>query len=187
MRAALLLSGCPLRVSGLEHLGAAPCVVMVANHSSYLDVVVLLAAIPQDFRFVANHQAATRPLVGMVIRKQGHLVVDRGSALSRVESARAMSRMLAAGKSLLVFPEGTRSAGSLGKFTSGAFRAAMRSGRPIVPIAIAGTAQIFPRRTLLCRWSAITVMVLQPMAASTTGNGAELAGRAARNIAVALQ
>jgi hypothetical protein len=84
-RGVIRLSCCGLRVSGMEHLQHQPCAVMVANHSSFLDSVVLLAAVPADYRFVVNHLAATRPLVGLAIRRSGHLVVDRRSARSRAE------------------------------------------------------------------------------------------------------
>ena len=80
---------------------------LVANHSSYLDSLALVAAIPRDCRFVANHLAATRPLLGLIIRKSGHLVVDRASRQSRAACARAMIALLQDGTSLVLFPEGT--------------------------------------------------------------------------------
>ena len=159
-RALLGLTGCRLQVHGLEHLTKESCAVLVANHSSYLDSVVLVAAIPRDCRFVANHLAATRPLIGLIIRKAGHLVVDRGSRRSRAACARAMVDLLRDGTSLLLFPEGTRAGNAMLPFHAGAFRAAVKTGRPVLPIAISGTRRIWPRRTCLLRRSDIAVRVL---------------------------
>lgn len=124
-RAVLVLAGCRLTFEGLEHLKREPCAVLVANHSSYLDSVVLAAALPRDVRFVVNHLVATRPFVGLIIRKSKHLVVDRRSQRSRSACARAMMEALRDGTSLLLFPEGRRSGGKMLPFQAGPFRAAV--------------------------------------------------------------
>ena len=133
---------------------------LVANHSSYLDSVVLVAALPRDFRFVVNHLAATRPLIGTIIRKANYLVVDRGSLRSRAACARAMTEMLGRGTSLLLFPEGTRASRGMLPFKAGAFRAAVKTGRPVLPVAVGDTARIWPRRLGLLKRSSIAVRIL---------------------------
>lgn len=175
-------SGCSLNVSGTEHLAQTPCALLVANHSSFLDSVVLLAAVPGDFRFVANHLAATRPLIGLILRKAGHLVVNRGSARSRATCARAMIAALRNGRSLMVFPEGTRSAEGLLPFQTGPFRIAAAAGRPVTPVAIVGTSSILPRRMRLLRRAPISVIVLAPIAVDQSGRviATDLRDRAAR-------
>jgi fatty-acyl-CoA synthase len=187
-RALFRCAGCRLDVQGLEHLAREPCAVVVANHSSYLDSVVLAAAIPRDCRFVANHMAATRPMLGLIIRKSGHLVVDRGSRRSRAACARAMIDMLQNGTSLVLFPEGTRASRDVLPFHAGAFRAAVRTGRPVIPIAISGTRGIWPRRIRLLRRGAIVVRVLPAIhaVAPTQGSAARLRDAAAGVIADAL-
>lgn len=181
-------SGCRLSVSGTEHLAHAPGVLMVANHSSFLDSVVLLAAVPSDFRFVANHLAATRPLVGLAIQKAGHLVVNRGSVRSRATCGRAMIAALRAGRSLTVFPEGTRGAGSLLPFQMGPFRIAAAVGCPVTPVAIVGTRAILPRRFRLLRRAPISVIVLPPIAVAPSDRciATELRDRAARALSECL-
>ena len=162
-RRVIAACGCPLRISGAHHLELAPCAIIVANHSSHLDSVVLLAVIASDYRFVANHGELSRPFVGLVLRRGRHLIVDRGSMRSRVNCMRAMLHVLERGTSLVLFPEGTRSGGGLMGFKNGAFRAAIRSGRPIIPVAIAGTSNILPRRFRLLRRSHIHVHILPPI------------------------
>jgi 1-acyl-sn-glycerol-3-phosphate acyltransferase len=154
------IAGCSLTVEGLEHLEREPCAVLVANHSSYLDSMVLVASIPRHCRFVANHLAATRPLIGLIIRKSGHLVVDRRSRQSRAACGRAMIDLLHDGRSLLLFPEGTRAADGLLPFHTGAFRVAMKAARPVIPIAISGTSHVWPKGMRLLRRGAISVRIL---------------------------
>lgn len=81
-RRVFALCGCSLVVSGLPHLESERCAIIVANHTSYLDSVVLLAVLSCDFRFVANRRELARPFVGLVLRKGGHLTVDRRSTQS---------------------------------------------------------------------------------------------------------
>jgi fatty-acyl-CoA synthase len=172
-RAVLALAGCRLTVEGLENIASEPCAVLVANHSSYLDSVVLVAALPRDVRFVANHMAATRPLVGLIIRKAKHLVVDRRSQRSRAACARAMIAALRDGTSLILFPEGTRSGGGLLPFQMGAFRVAVKARRPVLPVAVVGTNRVWPRRLRLLHRSAIVVRVLPAIDVdSEAGDGA---------------
>jgi len=151
-------SGCRPGVSGLEHLREHA--VMVVNHSSFLDALLLMAAIPGDYRFVVNHLAATRPALGLIVRKSGHLIVDRRSARSRAACARAIVGALRAGESLIMFPEGTRANDVLLPFKMGAFRAAAAAGRPVVPIAVTGTRRMMPRRPGLLTPGPLRVQVL---------------------------
>jgi 1-acyl-sn-glycerol-3-phosphate acyltransferase len=130
-RRVFALCRCSLRVSGLPHLHRQRCAIIVANHASYLDSVVLLAILRCDYRFIANRRELARPFVGLVLRKGGHLIVDRHSIQSREACGRAMLEALNQGTSLVLFPEGTRSWRRLQRFENGAFRAAVRTRRPI--------------------------------------------------------
>lgn len=161
---------------------------MVANHSSFLDSVVLLAAIPGDYRFVANHLAARRPLLGTVIRKSGHLVVDRGSARSRAACARAMVKTLQSGTPLLLFPEGTRGRRGLLPFHMGAFRTAEKTSCPVVPVAIDGTRRMLPRDRRLLEPAPLAIHVLGAITAdpSAVRRAAALRDQARAAIVTAL-
>jgi 1-acyl-sn-glycerol-3-phosphate acyltransferase len=182
-RRALRWSGCRVTVSGLEHLDGAPCSLLVANHSSIIDSVVLIASVPASFRFVVNHMAASRPFIGPAIRRAGYLTVNRGSAASRAACGRAMIEALEAGTSLMVFPEGTRAEAGLLPFQLGAFRVALAAGRPIVPIAVSGTGQVLPRRLRLLRRAPIAVTILPPVACPSGTTALELRDQVAGVIA----
>ncbi|MEQ1909028.1 MAG: lysophospholipid acyltransferase family protein [Vicinamibacterales bacterium] len=147
-RAALRLVGCRVSVRHVERVPTDGPVMFVSNHVSLADAAVLLAFLPFDLRFVSNHVFAQYPLLGAAIRAASAHIVDRASWRSRAECGHAMTHALSTGRSLLVFPEGTTSDdGRLRAFRSGAFRAAARSGRPVVPIAIHGTRAMFPPDT----------------------------------------
>ena len=164
-RAVLVLAGCRLRVEGVERLPPAGAVVFAANHSSYLDAVALLAALPRDFRFVGKRELGAWPLVGAFIRRVGHLTVERADPMRSVADAERVSAVIGAGTSLLFFPEGTFLEGPrLLPFRLGAFKAAVEAGCPVVPVTIHGTRAILPADTWLPRRGPITITIGAPIA-----------------------
>jgi 1-acyl-sn-glycerol-3-phosphate acyltransferase len=168
----LALAACGLRprVIGLEHLGTLGSGVLVANHASYIDPIVLMAAIPAPFHFVAKRALTRYPLVGTVIRKAQHLTIEKAGLSDRLAGADDVERELRAGKRLLIFAEGTfaRRPGLL-PFRLGAFRAAVDTGRPAVPIALAGTRRVLPDGTWLFRHAPITVTIGAPVEPQAPG------------------
>jgi fatty-acyl-CoA synthase len=171
-RVLLGLAGCRLRVNGVERLAGMGPAILAANHSSYVDSVVLLAALPRavPVLFVAKRELLRTPLIATIIRKVGHLTVERFALTASVADAAAVSGALRAGVSLVVFPEGTfRRTPGLLPFRLGAFKAAVESGRPVVPIAIHGTRELLPPDEWLPRPHAVRVTIGAPIAPSGTG------------------
>lgn len=129
-----------------------PCVV-VANHSSYIDALVLTAALPRSLRFVAKAELAQRPLLAPLLRRLDTQIVDRYDRIRSAVDAERLAQTAEHGPPLLFFPEGTftRTPG-LQPFYLGAFVAAAASNLPIVPVTLRGTRNIlrsgswFPRR-----------------------------------------
>ena len=146
------LTGTPVTVRGLEHLPTGPCV-LVANHASYLDAYVLMAAIPRRFHYVAKRELLANRWIGRPLERIGTLFVERFDVQRGVDEARQIAAAARAGLSLGFFPEGTftRMPGLL-PFRLGAFQAAAQAGAPIVPVTIRGTRSMlragswFPRR-----------------------------------------
>jgi 1-acyl-sn-glycerol-3-phosphate acyltransferase len=171
-RALLALAGCRLHVDGVEHLAGVRAAVLAPNHASYVDSVVLLAALPSahPFLFVAKRELLRTPLVATAIRKIGYLTVERFALTASVADAAAVSAALRGGTSLLVFPEGTfqRTSGLL-PFRLGAFKAAVESGRPIIPIAIRGTRELLPADAWLPRRHAVDVTIGAPISPQAQG------------------
>jgi 1-acyl-sn-glycerol-3-phosphate acyltransferase len=174
-RTLLRLCACPIRVSGAEALAGLGPAVVCSNHQSYLDSVALLAVLPIEVRFVAKRELLTTPLVGTVIRKVGHLPVDRVDLSRSVAGADVVTQTLRSGSSLVVFPEGTfRSAPGLLPFRLGAFKAAVEAGRPVVPVAIVGTRDILRGSSLLPRRGRIEITVGEPIWPAKQGGWPEM-------------
>ena len=156
--------GCPLTVEGEGHLSQAGPAVLVANHSGYLDAVVLMAALPPGFLFVAKRELLQVPIVRTFIRKVGHLTVDRLDFSESLTSAQRTAVALREGHSVLVFPEGTFSrVRGIRPFRLGAFKVAAETGRPVCPIAIRGTREILWPGRRLPRRGPIQVAIGKPI------------------------
>jgi 1-acyl-sn-glycerol-3-phosphate acyltransferase len=162
-RTFFLLAGMPLRLRGVENLPAGQCVV-VANHASYLDGVVMAAALPPRFGFVIKREMNEVPLGGLLLRRIGSEFVDRFNRHKGGTDARRVLRTASSGHSLVFFPEGTfKPEVGLGKFHSGAFAIAVRAGCPVVPTVILGTRRNMPATRILPRPGAIEVRYAAPI------------------------
>jgi 1-acyl-sn-glycerol-3-phosphate acyltransferase len=143
-RAFLRVIGVPLLVEGNELLPQTPCVV-VANHASYVDGIVAVAALPAHFAFVIKKEMVKVPLAGFLLRRLGSEFVERFDRHKGGSDARRVLRLAATGQSLVFFPEGTfDQVRRIGKFLGGAFTIAARSSMPVVAVAIHGTRDMFP-------------------------------------------
>ena len=143
-RAFLRIIGVRLSVEGSALLPQTPCVV-VANHASYVDGIVAVAALPAHFAFVIKKEMVKVPLAGFLLRRLGSEFVERFDRHKGASDARRVLRLAATGQSLVFFPEGTfGQVRRIGKFLGGAFTIAVRSSMPIVAVAIHGTREMFP-------------------------------------------
>ncbi len=163
-RLVLALGRCPIDVVMPESGPIGPPVVFVANHASFLDPPLMMAVLPVGVRFAAKAKLARYPMVGLAIRKGGHIHLHKTDQAQRIEEVAAIRGPLDAGEALFVFPEGTFDrAPRLLPFRLGAFRAAVDAGCPIVPVAIRGTRYIWPADTLLLRPGRVTVTFGEPI------------------------
>ncbi len=168
------LAGIPIRISGYEHLQRHPNSVVVANHTSYFDVLLLMAALPMEFRFVSKIEVASMPLIGSFLRRRGDFAFDRSDRQQRLRQAEEVERSLEAGDCVLVFPEGTFTPHEgVRPFQLGAFKAAVSTGRPIVPLALRGVREILRDGTILPRPGFITITILPPIFPEAGGDPRE--------------
>ncbi len=144
----LTLGGLPLRVRGPHNLPAGQCVV-VCNHASYIDGVVLTAALPPQFGFVIKREMADFPLAGALLKRLGSQFVERFDRARGAADARRVLRSATEGNSVVFFPEGTfPDKPGLLKFHLGAFVTAVRVGCPLVPAVVRGTRRALPPKGL---------------------------------------
>ena len=181
-RLALRLAGMRLSAYGLSTLPDA-CVI-VANHCSYLDGVVLQALLPARFAFVIKREMSAVPLAGLLLRRIGVEFVERSARQQVMRDTRRLLRQAQLGGSLVFFPEGTFSheVGLL-HFHIGAFAAAARANLPIIPLAIQGTRRCLPPGRPWPAPGHIEVRVLAPIAAIPAGEGGTVSqGERARQL-----
>jgi len=134
----------PFTVLGADQLPQVPCVV-VANHASYIDGIVAIAALPPDFAFVIKKEMVRVPLAGLLLRRLGSEFVERFDRHKGASDTRRVLKVAASGQSLVFFPEGTFDGRRhIGRFLGGAFAAAARSQMPVVAAAIHGTRELLP-------------------------------------------
>jgi 1-acyl-sn-glycerol-3-phosphate acyltransferase len=153
--------GIPLTVTGLERLPVSPCVI-VANHASYLDGLVVAAALPPDFAFVIKKEMIRVPLASLLLKRLGSEFVERFDRHKSAVDARRVLKSAANGQSVVFFPEGTfTERRAIGKFHGGAFATAARNKMPIVALAVRGTRDAMPSGSLMIRRLPIDVEVLQ--------------------------
>src|SRR5271165_3518353 len=162
----LRAAGARVVVDGLEHVEPAATYVVVSNHQSNLDPMAHLRALPLSLRVLAKREMFQIWLLGPAMRAIGMIEVDRDSPdLGRIDQAAA--RALAAGHSLLVYPEGTTSPdGTIGEFKDGAFIIAVTSQVPVLPVAIDGTRRIWPPGRSAIHGGQVRIVVGSPLPTS---------------------
>jgi 1-acyl-sn-glycerol-3-phosphate acyltransferase len=177
---ALPVLGVRLAVTGLERLPEGSCVV-VANHSSYLDGIVMKAALPPRFSFVIKREAASTPVVGFLLKRIGSEFIDRHSEGGRRRDAMRVLQRAEAGEALVFFPEGTfDDVPGLKAFHLGAFVAAVRGAMPVVPVVIHGARRAMPNRAIIVKPGRVRVEILAPLPVSDSARAAAELRLAAR-------
>ena len=142
----LRLYGMPVTVEGLERLDLSRPRLYAANHLSALDIPLLYRYLPFQFRIIAHRLVFRVPLVGWHLHATGQLMIDPESVSLSRRAIRKAVWTLERGMPLVVFPEGERSpTGEMQPFRRGAFYVALKAKVDVVPIAILGTYQAFPR------------------------------------------
>ena len=164
-RAVLRLTGVRLTVEGAERLRGGEACVITSNHASYLDGLVLAAAIPRPVRFVAKAELRDHPLARWFLDGIGVLYVDRFDAARSVAHAGGLAEALRAGDRIAIFPEGTlhRMPGLL-PFRMGAFMAAVEEEAPVAPVVLRGTRSLMRDGTWFPRRAPVHVRIGEPVA-----------------------
>jgi 1-acyl-sn-glycerol-3-phosphate acyltransferase len=163
-RRLLRLVRIPLSVRGLEHLPRQSPYVLVCNHASYIDAVVLVAALPPHLRYVAKHELAKMWIPRLLFNRLGTEFVARFDAHQGRDDAARVLNVVKSGAAVVFFPEGTfgREPG-LRPFYMGAFMIAAQAGVPVVPAAIRGTRSILRSGQWLPRRGAVRLSIGAPL------------------------
>ena len=165
-------TGVRVRVSGLEHLDPSCSYVVAANHQSIYDIPIVFTALPLQLRIVAKDSLGRIPFLGWHLQRTGHLLVDRKNPGAGI--LKKMAQLVGGARSLVVFPEGTRSGdGRVGRFKGGIFLLAIDSGLPVLPVSIARSRFVMKRGQLMVCPEEVVLTVHEPV--TTAGIGREQA------------
>lgn len=162
----LKLAGVKVHVHGLEHLYPMQSRIYVVNHSSYFDIPILIASIPDTVRFMYRKNLERIPFFGWGLARSPFIGIQREKARDAMKGIEEAVRSISIGESVVIFAEGTRSKdGKLSAFKRGAFLLASRSGKQIIPIALAGAHKIMPKESKRFYPGEVNLTVLPPFEA----------------------
>jgi len=163
-RTLLAVCGVRVRVRGAEHIPPASTFVWTANHQSYLDIPVVFARLPADFRIMAKASLFHFPFLGWHLRRCGHMPVERDNPARAARSLLAAAAHVRRGTAVFIFPEGGRSPdGRLQEFKTGAFLLAIKAERPVVPVTIRGTFAALPMHSWNVRPADVELILHSPI------------------------
>jgi len=163
-RMVLKVAGVRLKVHGLARLQRRPYI-FIANHQSHIDIPVMVQSLPGfQLRWIAKKTLAYVPFFGWALMASRHILIDRADRAAAMASLTKARAKLAAGISVVIFPEGTRGVrGRLGSFKRGAFLLAMKAKTPIVPVTISGSWRILGRKEWRLNSGEVEVFVHEPI------------------------
>jgi 1-acyl-sn-glycerol-3-phosphate acyltransferase len=149
---------------GAENLDPGRNYVFLPNHSSYLDIPVLGATVPQPFRLIFKEELTKVPIWGWALLVSPHIRIKRTDARDAMASIERAAGEIHDGASVVIFPEGTRTAtGQTGEFKRGGFLLATKSGVPLVPVAIQGTYELLSRHDRKVRPGSVELVIGRPI------------------------
>jgi 1-acyl-sn-glycerol-3-phosphate acyltransferase len=143
----LFLSGCRFKVTGKEVFDSTTNAVIVCNHNSLIDIPVSFPFLPRANKTIAKKSFSKIPIFGLIYTF-GTVLVDRRDERSRKQSVDDMKKVLETGLDMLIYPEGTRNRTNepLKSFHNGAFKLAIDTNKPIIPVVLLNTKKILPAK-----------------------------------------
>ena len=165
-RGILNVTGVRLSVEGLDNIPKeGPCV-FVANHRSYYDIPLLLASLDKPYGILAKEELEKIPLLSRWMKLLGCVFVQRDDVRASVRALNDATASVESGRSFIIFPEGTRykgEEGGAGEFKAGAFRIAVKTETPVVPVAISGARGLFEAHGNRTTPGTVRIRVLPPI------------------------
>ncbi len=163
-RIMLFISSVHVEVQGQENVIYGRPQIFMANHQSGFDIFLLLAFVPHYFCWIAKKELFRVPFFGPALRRTGSIEIDRKNVDRAKRSIEDAAIKIREGKSVMTFPEGTRSRdGHIQPFKKGVFHLALKSGVPILPITIIGSREIMPKKSLRITPGKVILIIHPPV------------------------
>ncbi|MCU0417063.1 MAG: 1-acyl-sn-glycerol-3-phosphate acyltransferase [Cytophagaceae bacterium] len=139
-------------------------VIVIANHTSVMDIPYLFQVLPQNLYFIGKKELKKVPFIGWYMMAMGMIFIDRTNKEKSIASIQQAADMVKKGKSVVTFPEGTRSPdGALGIFKNGTFHMAIEAKAPILPVFIHGAHTVWPATHFQIKPQTVTVSIGTPI------------------------
>ena len=160
----LRMNGSSIKVVGIENVPTSGGVLFVANHQSNFDIPIMVGHVPRDKGFIAKLELLKVPTFSRWMKYIGCIFIDRKDPRQSLTAINDAAARLRAGHSIVIFPEGTRSAdGTVGPFKAGGMKLATKATVPIVPVTIIGSKNIMPKGTSLIKSAFVEVRISPPL------------------------
>lgn len=153
-----------INIIGADHISHQQSYVIVANHSSFYDILVLYGYLNIDLLWVMKKELRKVPIIGITSALMGHIFIDRSNGRAAAAALEKTKKQLKNGTSTVFFPEGTRNnSPQLLPFKKGAFKVSLDLQLPILPITLVGTNKILPRDTFNLSPGTIDLIIHRPI------------------------
>jgi 1-acyl-sn-glycerol-3-phosphate acyltransferase len=160
----LSMNGSSIQLIGIENVPTSGGVLFVANHQSNFDIPILIAHVPRDKGFIAKLELLKVPSFSRWMKYIGCVFIDRKDPRQSLKDINDAAERLKSGHSLVIFPEGTRSAdGTVAPFRAGGLKLALKAKVPVVPVTISGSKNIMPKGTSLIKSASVKVIISPPL------------------------
>ena len=160
----LAMNGSLIHVNGIENVPKTGGVLFVANHQSNFDIPIFIGHIPRDKGFIAKFELLKVSSFSRWMKYIGCIFIDRHDPRQSLTAINNAAELLKTGHSIVIFPEGTRSAdGTVGPFKAGGLKLAMKARVPIVPVTISGSKNIMPKGSSLIKSACVNVIISPPL------------------------
>jgi 1-acyl-sn-glycerol-3-phosphate acyltransferase len=161
---ALMTNRVKVKVEGMKILEGEGPYIFMSNHQGSYDIFALLGHLPFQFKWLAKKELFSVPFLGWTMAAAGYISIDREGTRRTVKALNKAAQKIREGMSIVIFPEGSRSPdGSIQSFKKGGFTLAIKSGVPIVPIAITGSREIMPKERLTAIPGEIRIQIGRPI------------------------
>jgi 1-acyl-sn-glycerol-3-phosphate acyltransferase len=161
----VFFSGIKLEVEGLDKIDKKSQYMFIINHTSAFDIPVLVVGIPIFTNFITKKELFYIPIFGQGLRTIGHISIDRSSARDALKSMKkAIDQMRKKGRSLILFPEGTRSStGRVGDFKRASFALVKDAGIKMVPVLIHGADTVAKKNSWFLTPGLVKIIIADPI------------------------
>lgn len=167
-KVSIKLARLEVTITGLERLDLSQTYVFMPNHASFLDILLVFAFIPHNFRTIVKKELFSIPLLGLTVKSSGQIPLDRKHPRKGLQAIKRATDLLRKGVSIVVFPEGTRSRdGKVHEFKTTLFVLPIRAKVSVVPVLIEGTFQALRRGSMLFKRTPTRVTFLDPISADS--------------------